>query len=154
MLSLTCYVFLRIFPFLCCLFTTGKRCRKHQNCKKHPMLCRQPPIKVVCVCVCADRCFPPPTQCPHRQEPSPCSSALEHSLGRGTLPRAPGPVLTHAGISTTEVVPQAQAASRSGMPGLCMNTDSFLLCFVSSVTQKSSQPTPAPYLTARSLRRF
>lgn len=35
MLSLTCSVFLSIFPFLCYLFTTGKRCSKQQNCKKN-----------------------------------------------------------------------------------------------------------------------
>ena len=155
MLSLTCYVFLRIFPFLCYLFPTGKRCSKQQNCRK-PSAMQEAAHQGCSVCMLVSLTAVSLLQ-PNAHtasHPPPAPGALERSPGRRTLPSAPGPVATHAGIARTEPVPQAQAASRSAVPGLCMIMDSFLLWFVSSVMQKGSQPTPAPCLTALSFSRF
>lgn len=144
MLSLTCCIFLRVFPFLCHLFTSGKRSSKQQNCKKKPSAIQ----------AAHQRSYT------HILESLTTASLLKPSahttshLGRHTLPSAPGPVSTHTGIARSKAVPQAQPASRPATSGLCVTVDRFLLWFVASVAQEGSQPAPAPCLTALSFSRF
>lgn len=139
MLSLTCCVFPRLFPFLCYLFTTGKKHSKQQNCKKKPSATRGAAhqgcyVHMLMSSTPASLLQPNTGTASH---PPPAPGALERSLGRRTLPSAPGPVSTHAGIARTKAMPQARAASTPARPGLCTNTDSFSLWLVSLLCRKA-----------------